>query len=62
MRDTRIEPWDYVRIVQHCADQVDIPIEKAMHFIEVLTHAAEAKSNPPKRGDKVVTQMPPLIM
>ena len=62
MRDERIEPWDYVRIVQQCADQVGIPVESAMEFIEVLTNAAESKAHPPRRGAKVIAPMPPLIM
>ena len=62
MRDERIEPWDYMRIVQQWADQVGIPVESAMEFIEVLTHAAESKAHPPRRGDKVIAPMPPLIM
>jgi hypothetical protein len=62
MRDLSIEPWDYMRIVQQCANQVGIPVESAMEFIEVLTHAAQSKSHPPKRGERVIAPMPPLIM
>ena len=62
MIPVKLSPKDYFSIVEKCADEMGIPIESAIMFVELLNKAAIDKSYPAKDGAPIVVAQPEQIM
>ncbi len=62
MVPVKLSPTDYFRIVEKCADEMGIPIESAIMFVQLLNKTAIDKTYPAKDGLPVMVAQPPQIM